>query len=106
MEARREWAIPLAGRNCVPFSDRYDSLAEMLLPEARRLELGLWEGATFADAVVKSIYEAAIDGDTRAAREIRESIEGRCNARTEAAGSQFEFVVQYEKFYRTERRSK
>jgi len=69
-----------------PISDRYDSLAEMPLPEARRLELGLREGATNADALAKRIFDAAIDGRLPAAREVREAIEGKSNRRTEPMG--------------------
>lgn len=58
-----------------PMSDRYRHLAEQPLPEERWRKLGLWPGATFGDAVVKSTFEAAIDGKYQAAREVREAIE-------------------------------
>jgi hypothetical protein len=60
-----------------PISDRYSFLVEMPLPKKLRLELGLWKGATHADAVAKRQIDAAIAGDCRAAREVREAIERR-----------------------------
>ncbi len=39
--------------------------------------MGLWEGATFGDAVTLAQYRQAMKGDTNAMREIRESIEGK-----------------------------
>jgi hypothetical protein len=67
-----------------PISDRYNSLAETPLPEKRRLELDLPQGTTYGDALTTGQFDAAIDGNCRAAREIREAIEGRTNEASEA----------------------
>lgn len=71
-----------------PISDRYNSIAETPLSEKRRLELGLWKGATYADALATRLFDAAIDGNFRAAREIRQAIEGHSSEPSEAV--QFE----------------
>jgi hypothetical protein len=44
---------------------------------------------------VKSLHDAAIDGNCQAARETREAVEGKSNVRIEAAGSKFEILVRY-----------
>jgi|SRR5271155_1397045 len=66
-----------------PISDRYSSYAEMRLPKELRLKLGLWKGATYGDAITKSVFDAALEGKCQATREIREGIEGRSNQRHE-----------------------
>lgn len=68
-----------------PISERYNELAELLLPEKDRVKLGLPVGSTYGDALVLSVYKAALAGRTDAAREIRESIEGRAPQRMQAA---------------------
>jgi hypothetical protein len=70
-----------------PISDRYNSFAETPLPKKRRLELGLPRGTTYGDALTMRLFDAAIDGNCRAAREIREAIEGRPNEPSETIQS-------------------
>jgi len=70
-----------------PISDRYNFIVEMPLPKKLRLELGLWKGATYGDALTKRHIDAAIAGDGPAAREVREAIEGKSNQRPETVGS-------------------
>jgi hypothetical protein len=68
-----------------PISERYAEKIETELPEAWRKELGLRRGATYGDAVAEGQVQAAIRGETGAAREIREAIEGRATRRIEIA---------------------
>jgi hypothetical protein len=55
----------------------------MPLEEKRCSELGFAPGATYGDAVTKTLYDSAINGRSAAAREIREGIEGRASERRE-----------------------
>jgi hypothetical protein len=66
-----------------PISDRYNAMAETPLPKKRRLELGLPRGTTYGDALTMRVFDAAIDGNCRAAREVRVAIEGRHNEPSE-----------------------
>lgn len=51
--------------------------AQEEVPEKVGIKFGLPEGATFADALVKVMFKSALEGNTHAVREIRESIEGK-----------------------------
>jgi hypothetical protein len=64
-----------------PISDRYEYIAEIVLPEDVRLLVGLAPGATYADAAALQQFRAAIKGETTAIREIREAIEGKATIR-------------------------
>jgi hypothetical protein len=80
-----------------PISDRYNFLVEMRLPKKLRLELGLWKGATYADALAMRQIDAAIAGNCQAAREVREAIEGKSNQRLETVDAEpFTVLVRYE----------
>jgi len=64
-----------------PISDRYAERAETPLPEKERIKRGLPMGATYGDALALGQFNAALNGRTEAAREIRESIEGKVSQR-------------------------
>ena len=66
-----------------PISDRYAERAETALPEEERLKRGLPSGATYGDALALDQFNAALNGKTEAAREIREAIEGKAGQRME-----------------------
>ena len=66
-----------------PISDRYAELAQEEVPEKVRIKFGRPEGATFADALVMVMFKSALEGNTHAVREIRESIEGKIVQRQE-----------------------
>ena len=65
-----------------PLSDLYAEFAQRPVPEKLRRALGLAEGVTFAEAQTHSLFVAASSGNVRAAREIREAIEGRAGERS------------------------
>ena len=69
-----------------PISERYEALAEELLPDDLRLMMKLGKGATWGDALAISQYRGALKGKSDAAREIREGIEGRATQRLELTG--------------------
>ena len=60
-----------------PITDRYLRIVETELPDEIRAAIGLPRGATFGDAIALAQARQAIKGETNAAREIREAIEGR-----------------------------
>ena len=64
-----------------PISDRYEFIAEIVLPEAERKRLKLPAGSTYADAITFQQFLVAMQGDTTAIREIREAIEGKATIR-------------------------
>jgi hypothetical protein len=81
----------------LPISGSCADLAGKLLPETLRTELNLEDGATFGDALAAVLFAAAIKGNIRAAREIREAIEGRANQRSNrVAAEPIEVLVKYE----------
>jgi|SRR5580698_8973241 hypothetical protein len=86
-------------------SEVYGEHAELPLPEKLRLKLGLWEGATFADALTRGLFLSALDGNPSAARELREATEGRADIRPkEPAGDvQIQYTVIYEQTPRVKR---
>ena len=58
----------------------------MLLPDNERRKFKVPKGSTYGDAIAMAQAYAAINGDTSAAREIREAIEGKATARHEITG--------------------
>jgi hypothetical protein len=78
-------------------SDSYEAITRLELPEADRIRLGLWEGATYQDALAMVTVKAALQGKVDAVREIREAIEGKAGTRHEVApGFDGEIRVVYE----------
>ena len=59
----------------------YQRQLETPLPEAVRLKLGLKEGATYGHAVAFRQVQKSIQGETQAAKEITDRVEGRAVAR-------------------------
>ena len=66
-----------------PVSGRYEFMCEVPLPESIRKKLGLEAGATYGDALSLMQFRSALNGNTGAAREIREAIEGKAAIHTE-----------------------
>lgn len=64
-----------------PISDAYAEYVQRPVPEERRRELDLWEGATHADAMAAALVIAACKGSVAEARELREAIEGKTSER-------------------------
>jgi hypothetical protein len=64
-----------------PISDRYAHIAEEKLPENIRKNLKLGPGATYGDAIAMRTFQAALEGDIAATREVREAIEGKTTIR-------------------------
>ncbi|MGB9242890.1 MAG: DUF5681 domain-containing protein [Candidatus Acidiferrales bacterium] len=79
-----------------PISDFYAEVAQRPVPEKLRRTLGLARGATFAEAQTVSLFIAASNGDVRAAREIREGIEGKANERSKIEHRGFDINISYE----------
>jgi hypothetical protein len=71
-----------------PITDSYEKMARKRLPEDLRIMLKLPKGAKYADAVSAAQYRSAIKGKTDAARELRESIEGKTTQRLELTGAE------------------
>lgn len=70
----------------LPISDSYALLADEPIPESDRklLEtkgISLEPGATYASALARQNWIKAIEGDTRAAKEVREATEGKAGLR-------------------------
>jgi hypothetical protein len=61
--------------------DRYTEILEIPLSSAECMKHGLWQGATWGDAIAFTMVKAAANGNVQVAREIRESIEGRAPQR-------------------------
>lgn len=76
-----------------PITERYQAVAEQLLPEDVRDALRLPKGASYGDAIALAQFRAAIKGKTEAAREIREAIEGKSTQRFEATGANGEPIA-------------
>jgi hypothetical protein len=53
-----------------PISDRYAHIAEEKLPENIRKKLKLGPGATYGDAIALRTFQAALEGDIAATREV------------------------------------
>lgn len=76
----------------LPISDTYALFAQLPIPESirkamKRRGVPIEPSATFADALVLQVLMKAADGDTKAAKEVRESIEGRAGERPDAPGA-------------------
>lgn len=69
-----------------PITDLYEKQLDQRLPEPLRLKLGLQEGATYGHALAFRQVQMAIMGETPAAREITDRIEGKSVARMEHGG--------------------
>jgi hypothetical protein len=69
-----------------PISECYMVIAERPLPNDLRRCLKLEDGATYGYAIALGQFRAALKGDTAAAREIREAIEGKSRQRIELLG--------------------
>jgi hypothetical protein len=81
----------------LPISSLYAKFAQRAVPEEMRAELHLADGATYGEALVKAQFDAAIkEKNVSAAREIRESVEGKANPRRNPVARKFEVVVSYE----------
>jgi hypothetical protein len=80
----------------LPISGSYARFARRAVPEEMRAELRLANGTTYAEVLAMALFNAAIEGSVPAAREIRESIEGKANQRPNPVARNFEVVVTYE----------
>jgi hypothetical protein len=70
----------------LPISDTYALFAPEPIPESirkamKRRGIPVEPGATFADALVLQVWMKAMYGDPKAAKEVRESIEGKAGLR-------------------------
>jgi hypothetical protein len=70
----------------LPISDMYTRIAGEPIPESirnamKRNGVTVPPGATFAEALATRVWVKALSGDSGAAREIREAIEGRTGQR-------------------------
>src|SRR5450432_1783318 len=70
----------------LPISDTYELFASEPIPETlrrkmKRKGIPIEPGATFAHALSLQMWINAMDGDPKAAKEIRESIEGKAGQR-------------------------
>jgi hypothetical protein len=73
----------------LPISDTYESLADEPIPDSvrkimKRNGVPLAPGATFAVALALRVWMRALNGDPVAAKEVRESMEGKAAQRTVA----------------------
>jgi hypothetical protein len=80
----------------LPISSSYAKFAKRAVPEEMRAELHLADGTTYGEALAMALFNAAIEGSVPAAREIRESIEGKAGQRRSPGARNFEVVVTYE----------
>jgi hypothetical protein len=72
-----------------PISDAYEAVADLPLPEDLRAKLKLPKGAKYRDAVaLRQFQMAIIKGNSPAAKEIREAIEGKATQRVELVGGE------------------
>jgi hypothetical protein len=81
----------------LPISDMYTRIADEPIPEAirkamKRNGVNLKSGATFAEALATRVWAKALSGDSGAAKEIREAIEGKTGKR-DAPGEDGEVKV-------------
>jgi Family of unknown function (DUF5681) len=70
----------------LPISDTYALFAQAPIPESirramKRKGIPIEPGATFADALSLQIWMKAMGGDPKAAKEIREAVEGKAAQR-------------------------
>ncbi len=76
----------------LPITDTYASLADVPIPESvrkvmKRNGVILEPGATFAKALALRVWMRALDGDPGAAKELRESMEGKAAQRAAPPGN-------------------
>jgi hypothetical protein len=90
--------LQVPSRQNLPISALYAEFAQRRVPEELRMELQLADGATYGDALTKFLFDAAIkERSVPAAREIRESVEGKANQRrTAVAEEKVHLLVSYE----------
>jgi hypothetical protein len=90
----------------LPISDTYALFASEPIPESirramKRRGIPIEPGATYAGALALRMWVRAMDGDPKAAKEIRESIEGKASQRPADPGDKdpvtFHVVYDYEK---------
>jgi hypothetical protein len=83
--------------NCRSVADS-QRLHKRAVPEELKMELHLEDVTTYSEALAMVLFNSAIRGNVAAAREIRESIEGRANQRRIAVGGEkVEVLVTWEK---------
>jgi hypothetical protein len=80
----------------LPISGSYARFAQRAVPEEIRSKLDLMDGTTYGEALTMALYNAAIKGSVPAAREIRESIEGKASQRPNPVARKYEVVVTYD----------
>src|SRR5215472_4690328 len=90
---------PSSSPTNLPISALYAEFAQRDVPEQLKMELDLPpDVVTYGQALAKVLFNAAIKGNVAAAREIRESIEGKANQRRNAVGGErVEVLVTWEK---------
>ena len=84
----------------MPISDIYELLASEPIPEAviralKRKGIPIEPGATFAEALALQMWMNALGGDSNAAKEIRESVEGKAPQRPPGPKGPVEVHVRY-----------
>ena len=72
----------------LPITDRLREICETPLPEDRCRKEGLKPGSTWGELIALRMFEAAAEGNVRAATEIREAIEGKAGQRLETSGTE------------------
>src|SRR6185437_2454071 len=75
-------------------TDLYEQQLDRRRPESVRLKLGLKQNATYGHALAYRQVQMAILGETAAAREITDRVEGRAVARTEHAGADADPILR------------
>jgi hypothetical protein len=70
-----------------PITDRYLRIVETELPDEIRTALSLPRGATFGDAIALAQARQTIKGETAAAKQMREAIEGRSITQADFEGN-------------------
>ena len=71
-----------------PLAEEYERLLGMRMPDQLCAKVGLPKGASYARGLAKALVDRAIKGDTAAAREITDRIEGKAVARLEHTGAE------------------
>lgn len=92
----------------LPISDTYESLADEPIPDSvrkamKRNGVPLEPGATFAQALALRVWMRALNGDPVAAKELRESMEGKAAQRAAAPvdSGPGEILVRYDNEFKT-----
>ena len=83
----------------LPISDTYALFAREPIPESvrkamRKRGVNLEPGATFAEAVCLQMLMKAMAGDPKAAKEIRESVEGKAAQRSADPGDKEPVILE------------